>query len=236
MRHVGVDGCRAGWVAVYRGRGLQYAVVADFGALMQAFPQAQRIYIDIPIGLPFEGCPTRPCDGLARRLLGRIRSSSVFSPPCREALQAKSIAEARRINLRVTGKSLAAQTWNISAKIREVDSFLLAHPEDRKRVREIHPELCFRAFNGGVTMANGKATAEGLRERVEALRRLDPGVPELLNRMLLETRRSDVQRDDLLDAAAAFFAAESGAVERLCGMPAVDAKGLAMEILYPQTA
>src|SRR5438045_3211337 len=74
---VGVDGCRLGWVAVFaEGTQLRYRLFHRFDELVAGFPRAIIILVDIPIGLPWSGCPTRPCDTLARRRLGAGRASS----------------------------------------------------------------------------------------------------------------------------------------------------------------
>src|SRR5687767_5558397 len=100
MRHVGVDGCPS----------------ASIGALVTAFADAERILIDIPIGLPWQDAPVRACDRLARQILGRPRGSSVFSVPCREALCMNQLERARRVNLNQIGRSIGVQTWAISPK------------------------------------------------------------------------------------------------------------------------
>src|SRR5687767_14622947 len=105
MLHVGVDGCKAGWLAVTRsGLDLDYAICTNIGEVVNAFPKALRILIDVPIGLPWPGVPMRPCDELARSLLGRPRGSSVFPVPCREALAASDVDEARAINKERLGR------------------------------------------------------------------------------------------------------------------------------------
>ena len=64
---VGVDGCRAGWIAVADlGDGLTYRLHASFAELLASWSTAQRILVDIPIGLPWRDCPSRPCDRQAR--------------------------------------------------------------------------------------------------------------------------------------------------------------------------
>lgn len=135
-QHVGVDGCRAGWLAVTRrGPELAWQVFSTFDDLASAFSDAERIFIDIPIGLPWEGAPVRPCDRLARQILGKPRMSSVFPVPCRQALAATGLAEAREINNRCIQRSIGAQTWCISPKIREVDTYLLSHDRDSSSAR-----------------------------------------------------------------------------------------------------
>ncbi len=89
----GVDGCKAGWFAVWGdgGKTPRFGVFPDFRTLWLELGHADVIVVDIPIGLPSD--VPRACDLEARKLLGQPRGSSVFPPPCREALSAKSHAE-----------------------------------------------------------------------------------------------------------------------------------------------
>jgi predicted RNase H-like nuclease len=238
MRHVGVDGCKAGWLAVTRkGAGLEHRVFPHIRELVNGFRDAQRILVDIPIGLPWPGVPVRPCDQLARRLLGNPRRSSVFPVPCREALAACSLQEARAINTARIGKSVSEQTWGISPKIAQVDRFLLADNVRRLLVREIHPEVCFWALAGRRPMQHKKKTEEGLEERLAVLRHHEPCIASFLDYVLRDTLREEVQADDVLDATVAFVTSEArdGELASLVGDPSHDLAGLPMEMVYLKT-
>lgn len=154
--HVGLDGCKGGWIASCRG---QEAVFPNFADALRAYPRA-TFAVDMPIGLS-EG--DRACDKAARALLGP-RRSSVFAPPSRAQL-----AAVRR------PATLSAQSWGIVPRIREVDAAMT--PRLQKRVMEAHPELAFAAFTGAPMKAS-KKTPAGVRERVRALGLLRaPAVP-----------------------------------------------------------
>ena len=129
-----------------------------------------RIFVDMPIGLPEPG-NSRPCDTEARKLLGSPRSSSVFPPPSRAVLRAGTYDEARRISLETTGKSLSKQTFALIARIREVDALMRECEKARGIVREVHPEVCFWALNGEVSMQHSKRQENGRRERRDVLER-----------------------------------------------------------------
>lgn len=236
VRHVGVDGCRFGWVAVFEDRGeLCYRLFRRFDELVSVFPAAD-ILVDIPIGLPWNGCSVRPCDSLARKHLGAGRASSVFPAPCRSACSAVNIDEARRRNQAELGKSLSAQAWGICPKVAEVDAFLLLDQVARLRVREIHPEVCFWALNGQLPMPNSKKTVVGGAERVSLLSRYEPRSQQLLEKVLREQWRRDIQPDDVLDALVGFVTASAApaTIQRLQCHPKRDQKGLPMEMLYVQ--
>lgn len=235
MRHVGVDGCKAGWLAVTRhAAGLRYCLLSKIGELACEFPEAERMLIDIPIGLPCTDAPVRPCDRLARQILGKRRKSSVFAVPCREALAARTLDAARKINKARIGRSLGAQTWGISPKIAEVDRFLLAEHGGRLNIRETHPEVCFWALAGRRPMRHSKTTVEGHVERLHVLQCYEPRVSLLLSDVLSKTMRKDVLADDVLDAAVAFVTAEArdGELALLAGTPSHDPAGLPIEMLY----
>src|SRR2546423_15369055 len=85
--HVGgVNGCRGGWLVcrmnARNGTVDRLAVATSFIQISEREDSARYIAIDIPIGLPEPG-KARRCDLEARRLLTRVRASSVF--PARPA-------------------------------------------------------------------------------------------------------------------------------------------------------
>ncbi len=121
MLVMGMDGCRAGWVAFKTELPTLTTSIEliDIASLLRIRPSdLAYLTIDIPIGL-MDG--SRACDKAARKLLGRPRGSSVFSPPCRAALGAADHAAASAMNLRITGKGLSQQAWGIAPKIKQVD-------------------------------------------------------------------------------------------------------------------
>jgi len=214
---VGVDGCRAGWIAVARSAGgLTYRLHDTLNDLVTVWRAAEHIFVDIPIGLPSAAQPSRACDTEARRRLGPGRASSVFSPPCRAAVlasrppDASGLGRAREINQRELGRSLSAQAWGICPKIAEADSLLWAHPSLRQQVKEVHPELSFWALNRGQPMQFAKKRPEGAAERIALLMEFEPGTQGLIDRVLTENRRSAVGRDDVVDAIAAMLTALPG--------------------------
>lgn len=237
-QHVGVDGCKAGWFVVTRNAGgLEWRLFSTVDELASAFSGAERILIDVPIGLPWADAPIRPCDRIARQILGKPRKASVFPVPCREALAANGIEQARRINQKCIGRSVGKQTWGISEKIRQVDKFLTSGRNVHKVIREVHPEVCFWALADRNPMKHSKATREGREERLRVLREYEAGVLSLLNDALSMTLRREVQEDDVLDATVAFITAEArrGELVSLVGDPSYDLMGLPIEMLYLRT-
>ena len=197
---VGVDGCRGGWF-FFAGDddGFRWGLEVRFSQIMQGLPQDSRVMVDIPIGLAGPSCPVRVCDTLARRRLGP-RSSSVFSTPSRAALDCADYADASRRNHEITGRKLSRQSWNLFPRIREVDAYLDTHRSARAQVFESHPELCFAALAGGRPMTHYKKTEPGFAERLELLCAQWPEAPAAVEAVLSVLPRSQVARDDIMDA------------------------------------
>ena len=168
MIHLGIDGCRSGWLVVSSESKAQFTckIHSSLENILLEIPKEHQVLIDVPIGFPQEN--SRHCDILAREKLGP-RRSSVFLPPCRDALYASNDQEACEINLKISGKKISIQTWNIGNKMREADQFLQNHQELLPLWREAHPELAFQNFNNGVSLTFSKKSFEGHLERIKIL-------------------------------------------------------------------
>src|SRR5438105_4356279 len=130
----GVDGCKAGWVAMLEEDGRRRTeVFPEFSTLVRSGDLL--VVIDIPIGI-MTAVP-RAVDRTARQLLG-LRGCCVFPAPYRPMLQAKSHAEACAIREAIDGKRCSRQAYEIFGKIAEVDSAMT--PQLQGRVFEGHPE------------------------------------------------------------------------------------------------
>ena len=229
----GVDGCRAGWFRAARhteSGELRFEVIASAAALFTRAPRAGVVALDIPIGLPEKG--SRECDLAARKLLGP-RRSSVFPAPIRPALLAVTHGDASRIGERIDGRRVSAQAFQLFGKIRELDALLRSDADARGRVREVHPELVFRAWNGGEPMTTYKKKPAGRAERLALIESwLGAGVLPRARGAYLKKQLAD---DDILDAIAALWTAHrvaDGRAETVPGEPARDGVGLPMEIVF----
>jgi predicted RNase H-like nuclease len=104
----------------------------------------------------------------------------------------------------------------------------------RKIIREIHPEICFWALSGGRPMQYSKKKQEGFFERQRVLGYVYPKTEAIINEALTAYRRSEVAKDDIIDALAAAVTAKLGfgKFSAIPKIPQVDSKGLDMEMVY----
>jgi len=233
----GVDGCPAGWIAVFLDAAGQLPprrrVFARFADLLEAPERPARIAVDMPIGLPetIVG-PGRAAEIAVRPLLGD-RQSSVFSVPARAAVMRENYPEACRVALETSAppRKISRQGFALFPKIRELDAVLT--PQRAAWIVETHPEVAFAALNGDRPMAlpkklRSRANPAGLEERIALLERL--GIPAPFLREALPAR---VGRDDLIDAAVAALVALRhlrGEARPYPDPPERDARGLPIAI------
>ena len=166
--------------------------------LFKTHATTESILIDIPIGLSTKDSP-RTIDTLLRKSL-IPRGSTVFNAPCRAAIYATDFNSARRINMAVEGKSLSAQTLNITSKIRETDELIRENNYSAK-FNESHPELCFKYLNPSRSVVRSKkSTPEGIEQRLQILELYEHKTRSIFRKIIGETKRKDVKKDDIIDA------------------------------------
>ena len=182
MRVAGVDGTKGGWVAIelddgrFAGARLIRPVDCNFVDLAGALV----IAIDIPIGFG-----PRQADGAARAFLSGA-ASTVFSTPARDVLD-------RPFG---PGLGVSAQAHSLGPRILHVTQLAASDP----RIHEVHPEVSFRAMNGGQALGYRKKSAGGLVERLRLLARHGISFGDL-------GAAGHAPADDFLDAAAAAWSA-----------------------------
>lgn len=221
MAVLGVDGWRGAWVgARLDSRSVELLAWADVAAVL-AVPDVGVVAIDMPIGLSDDA--PRACDVDARRKLGRA-GSSVFPAPMRQVLGATDYVDACRSSVEASGKALSRQAWNLVPAIRSLDDALGDPPDPR--VREVHPELSFRALDGRVT--DRKSSRRGLAQRIRALQHVMDVVDALAD------DRAGVPMVDALDACAAAWSAQriADGVGECVGDGRTDARGRPMRICW----
>jgi predicted RNase H-like nuclease len=231
---VGVDGAKAGWIAVWRQReSLCCQVYDSVQSLVDAHRLAKVMAVDIPMGLPEKD--RREADVQARQFVGGKRACSIFSSPVRGILDAASQPEASRRHREIDTRGFGAQSFAILSKIREWDDMLQCDPHARANVREIHPEVSFAALNGGFGcgLDHKKKSDAGALIRTELLSTYFAA--DQIRRLLQDVPRRDAARDDVLDALVALWSAEriaKGKASRLPDPAPRDACGIAMAIWY----
>jgi predicted RNase H-like nuclease len=233
----GIDGCRAGWVAVLMrpaGPEVRVRVVARFAEIVAAPEQPAIIAVDVPIGLPeCSGYGGRAAENAVRPLLG-ARQSSVFSVPSRPAIYADDYREACRIAAAtsIPSRRVSKQLFMIAPKVREVDTLLRAESELCRRVYECHPEVAFWRLNGEHALSEPKRVKSRPHAAGLALRRallVEAGLPA----PVMETPPAGAGVNDLLDALACAMIARrihAGLVRPFPDPAERDAHGLPMAI------
>lgn len=232
----GVDGCPAGWVMVLApAAGPPVArIERSFAAILAAVGAPDIIAVDMPIGLPdmiTDASQARERE--ARAGLG-ARQSSLFTVPCRAALEAEEFRAACAINRArsFNGKAISKQMFHLFPKIREIDALMT--PALAARVHEAHPEVAFWAMNGCRALATpkkikGSPNPDGLEERIRLLTAV-AGFPDAFLRV---APGRGCGPDDLLDAAACAWSARRiarGEAIVFPAQPLSDGRGLPMTI------
>ena len=266
IKYVGVDGCKEGWIGVGLSDGdgcPKVEVCKEFADLVACFGDACVILVDIPIGL-YEDAAPRACDKEARKKLGRKRQGAVFSAPPRPFVDKVALtpewdwttahgkpyreacAEANKWHRdKFRDKGIAAQAFGITPKIGEMDEFMRTRDANSPEIREVHPEVCFWALNGGEpgsSMSTNKKKSLGFDERLDVLRRCAQDVDGIdVDAMFKKARgkftKGQVADDDILDALAIAITAKivsqnPGRLGTLPENPPTDSKGLPMEMVY----
>lgn len=214
----GADGYPDGWIVALHQPATgttRRRTVEDIDSLFD-LPEAPAVLgVDMVIGCPDQAqAGGRHCDRAARQLLGRPRSTSVFSPPARAALGAETYEEANRRN-RDSGPDapgLSKQTFYLMPKMRALAEQMT--PTRQEHVREVHPELSFYAMNNDAPVESSKHTDAGRKARIALL--AANGFPEV-GEVVEDLCGDSLEPDDVLDAHAACWTARrirSGPAER----------------------
>lgn len=226
VNFLGIDGCRAGWIAVV-GLSPAKARVQHLESLSEIAPRDSIIAIDMPIGLP-ERDP-RVCESAARKLLPTGRKSSVFPVPRRALLEHATYEAANNDSKTRFGSGLPKQSWHLFPKLREADAWAQTHAQIN--IHEAHPELAFLRLNDGNALPP-KRTREGLAVRRTLLEQA--GFKKLAEwEAALPARVA--KHDDLFDACVLLLTARHIAKSRarkVSDTVEYDAHGLHMEIWY----
>lgn len=231
---VGVDGCHGGWLLARAEDDAPptFTLMQSFAEVVEATVDAVCTLVDIPIGLT-DDPSGRTCDALARRILAH-RHVTVFTPPIRRALEAKSREEADAINRWVSSRGVSAQLYGIFPKLLQVDTIMRANPPLQQRIREIHPEVAFAALHGWQPLES-KDDRDGRRDRVMLLEHFERDSERLVSKVQAAYKEG-VEVDDVVDALVSLITTRLAAANGFPTIPAdpeLDTYGLRMEMVAP---
>ncbi len=223
-----------GWLAVaYTTDGFDHAAVFDgIGELWTRYEEtAERIAIDVPIGLEASSAP-RPNEAAARSLLGE-RGEAVVPAPVREAAKKQRHRTAARAHRRKTGTELPETAFRSARFVAAVDEFLDAIDEAPPVFLEAHPEVCYFAF-AGEPMADPPGIAAGYAERMRTLAEFDADAPPTVQSVAEATAGYRISIPAVLDAVALGVTVRpgSGSLRSLPSDPPTDDRGLPMAYVY----
>jgi predicted RNase H-like nuclease len=227
VRVLGVDGYRAGWVAVELAGGAfaQARVAATLVELLAGSPGAVAVGVDMPLGLLDR--EWRQADIEAAGLIG-ARRSSVFRVPPRPVwtgFEHHEYAAANRRCRELTGKGFSRQAWALRTKLLEADACWAAGGQP---LYEVHPEVSFRQM-AGAPLQYGKSTWNGQMTRRSLLTQAGIALPDDLG------QAASAPPDDVLDAAAAAWSAyriATGTARSVPDPPQRDEHGRPIAIWY----
>jgi predicted RNase H-like nuclease len=206
---LGVDGCRAGWVAALaygsaerptRTSLKRFSDIDELLAWRTHQESEPVVAVDVPMGLP-DRVGLRSCDAEARARLGR-RWMCGFEPPDRELygrdfVSARTLVWARRDDdPEAVFHVLTQQGVQIMNKIEEVDRALVSDPSRQDWLIEVHPEVSFREM--AAEELPRKKSAAGKKRRLALLRNCFSDIDGCLR--AVPWLRKEVAYDDLLDA------------------------------------
>lgn len=235
MAHIsGVDGCKGGWISIRKeidSGEISSEVYFSARQLINQFRNPDVLALDIPIGLTESG--PRQCDILARKMLRQPRGRSVFPAPIRPALAASDYREANTISRSVDGKGVSAQAFALYPRVRDIDKIIRSNDEACGFVYEVHPELCFMAWNDGEPIQEPKKSHDGMNIRLDLVK--SHFAEEAVSSVRRIHPASQVANDDIYDAFAALWTAERILLETaksIPDQPEIDPLGLPMAMWY----
>ena len=235
-RFAGVDGCPGGWLCIVWAPGTNSCSISVFrtaAELLTHDPKIGVMTIDMPIGLVDSG--RRRCDELARDMLG-TRHVCVSNAPIRPALYAPSRLDGSAITQKVTNRGVGSNEWALYPKIINLD--IAITPSHQSWCFEVHPEICFRAWNSGTAIPFAKDSDQGRQARESLIDTAWPGVRKTVLAQLEQQghNRQSVALDDINDAFAALWTARrivavNEAFTRITGYTETEALGKEPDLL-----
>lgn len=223
----GVTPCPGGWL-VLSARLAGVTVVAEDPFVLPALadvldwrPRFDAVAINVPVGLhDTPKGPFRPCDEMARAMLGWPRRAAVRPTPSRAALQATRV-EAAKLEPWLTAADFRRFRW-----FREADTEL--QPFHQRSYVSALPDLSFHHLNGDRPLRSSPFQEPGVVERIHLLRDRLPGV----ERFVTSVPPQGAGRLHVLQASGLLWTARRAAGRAMARVPAEpswDSTGLRME-------
>jgi len=150
-------------------------------------------------------------------------------------LYAPSRLAASAITQKATNRKVGSIEWALYPKIINLDVAIT--PSHQSWCFEIHPEIGFCAWNSGTAIQFEKDSDQGRQARESLIDTAWPGVRQTVLAQLQHQghNRQHVALDDINDAFAALWTARriaAGEAQRIPDAPAIDSRGLRMEMWY----
>nr|WP_242987708.1 DUF429 domain-containing protein [Anaerobacterium chartisolvens] len=233
---VGIDGCRAGWVAVnITKEGFEVELYKSIVEICSKYSDSDSILVDMPIGLPESIDEIRP-DAEARKIIAG-RSSCIFNTPCRQSVYTEDYFEASSINKQVLGKGLSKQSFAICNNIREIDELLEKVPEFKEKIKESHPEICFAMLQSTgpykEPIYESKHTEEGQYARFTVLEQYYDRAADFVQYIHGHPRLSKISEDciDALCLAVTGMLGIKNGFRTVPEKPMCDSRGILMQMV-----
>jgi predicted RNase H-like nuclease len=234
-RITGVDGCKAGWIAVTTSpeafETAEVRTFVNFVELLAELAPRSIIAIDMPIGLPERAVKGgREADRAAREFLG-TRRASVFPVPSRRAVYAcedgyREVCSVAQ-DTSDPPRAVSIQLFGILPRIQQIDKILRQEPALRKRIFEVHPEVSFKVMSNNWPLPTKKGD-QGLQLRRELLH--NEGFAATF---LHEKPPRGAEWEDFYDACACVWSAKrilDGVATVFPSHPPIDGEGLEQAI------
>ena len=245
----GIDGCKGGWVFVYGkpDQKIDHIISKNLSEILEKIEsQSIRTAMDMAIGL--NRCSVRKCDIEASKILGK-RSSSVFQMPGNLAIERvvlpyfsnndySKFHEFNKKHYHLCGRRIKLSTFCIMNKIFEVNREYrdkIQQLQKKGLLLEFHPELFFNNEHQDIEHQDilPKKSKRGLKQRCNIIQKYLKKCN--VSACIDDWRKgkcSDVQRDDIIDAAAGMILASRDHCKELRFAQDVSDNGLEISIRY----
>ena len=137
---VGIVRSKDQWLAaIMEDGGCRWIAEKHLADICTAYPEADSILIDFPVGLPENADDEKSRPEIQDRKYSY--ETGIITPPCRQAVYAETDQKARELNVEILGKTISPRQMEMRPLIREVDTFILGRNPWKNVLRQSHPKL-----------------------------------------------------------------------------------------------